>query len=220
MNWQRLRDESIAGVLDWAEAEPWAKRMAACAQDAEWHAEGDVWTHTKLVCAQLPLLEQWPELSDQDRTVLVFTALFHDSAKPLTTQVDPESGRVTTPKHAIKGEMLARQVLRELGCDLASREEISRMVRYHGRPVFLLERPEPVSVLALLPDRPPRRLDWRRERLEVARAEGPERLEPAWWDPAEAGTPARDYYRLEARDGRRLWVFRAGRDWFLQGLFA
>ncbi len=88
------------------------------------------------------------------------------------------------------------------------------------RPLLLLPRPEPIAVMALLPDHPPRRIAWRRERLEVTRAEGPERLEPAWWDPAEAGQPARDYYRLETADGRRLWVYRAQQDWYLQGLFA
>ncbi len=88
------------------------------------------------------------------------------------------------------------------------------------RPLLLLPRPEPISVMALLPDHPPRRVEWRRERLEIARAEGPERLESAWWDPAEAQEPARDYYRLETGDGRRLWVFRAAQDWFLQGMFA
>ncbi|MEQ8654941.1 MAG: DNA polymerase Y family protein [Kiloniellales bacterium] len=88
------------------------------------------------------------------------------------------------------------------------------------RPLLLLPRPEPISVMALLPDHPPRRVEWRRERLEIARAEGPERLESAWWDPAEAQEPARDYYRLETGDGRRLWVYRAAQDWFLQGMFA
>lgn len=124
--------------------------MAACAQDAEWHAEGDVWTHTKMACHQLTELEDWPELSHRERTLLIFTALFHDSAKPLTTQVDSETGRVTTPKHAVKGEHLARGILRDLGCDLATREEICMLVRYHGRPCFLLERDDPaVEVVKL-----------------------------------------------------------------------
>lgn len=88
------------------------------------------------------------------------------------------------------------------------------------RPLLLLTKPERIAVLALLPDHPPRRLDWRGERLEVIAAEGPERIEPAWWDPREAETPARDYYRLQVADGRRFWVFRAGADWFLQGVYA
>ncbi len=117
--------------------------MADCRQDEGWHAEGDVWTHTKMVCAQLPRLDEWPDLDDHERTVLLFTALFHDAGKPITSQVDPVTGRITSPKHAIKGEHLARSVLRDLGCDFTTREEVARLVRFHGRPPFLLEKPEP-----------------------------------------------------------------------------
>ena len=85
-----------------------------------------------------------------ERTVLIFTALFHDSGKPLTSQVDPATGRITSPKHAIKGEHLARSVLRDLGCDLATREEIARLVRFHGRPAFLLEKPDPAHEVVSL----------------------------------------------------------------------
>jgi 2-keto-4-pentenoate hydratase/2-oxohepta-3-ene-1,7-dioic acid hydratase in catechol pathway len=35
--------------------------MADCQQDATRHAEGDVWTHTKLVCAQLSFREGVPD---------------------------------------------------------------------------------------------------------------------------------------------------------------
>ena len=143
MKWSELSRASLDDVLAWAGDQPWCRAMAACQQDAAWHSEGDVWTHTKLVCAQLPQLDEWPSLTPHDRTVLIFTALFHDSAKPLTSQVDPETGRITSPKHAIKGEHLARSVLRDVGCDLAIREEIARLVRFHGRPAFLLEKPDP-----------------------------------------------------------------------------
>jgi predicted kinase len=74
---------------------------------------------------------------------MIFTALFHDSGKPQVSHVDLESGRIRSPKHAIVGEHLSRKVLREIGCPLRLREQICRMVRYHGRPAFLLERPEP-----------------------------------------------------------------------------
>lgn len=143
MNWQQLKQASFDDVLGWAEAQPWCRAMAECVQDAEWHSEGDVWTHTKMVCQQLLQLEDWQSLSPHERTLLVFTALFHDSAKPLTSQVDPQTGRVTSPKHAVRGEHLVRGVLRDLGCDLETREEIARLVRYHGRPAFLLQRSEP-----------------------------------------------------------------------------
>lgn len=150
MSWEQLKRASIEGIVAWAEIQPWCQAMARCAQDAQWHSEGDVWTHTKMVLAQLSALEEWPSLTPQQQTVLTFTALFHDVAKPLTTEVDPETGRVRSPKHAVKGEHVARAVLRDLGCDLATREEIARLVRYHGRPAFLLERDEPTHEVVRL----------------------------------------------------------------------
>ncbi len=150
MNWEELKLASLDGILDWAEAQPWCRAMADCAQDAQWHSEGDVWTHTKLVCQQLTRLDEWPSLSEHEQIVLIFTALFHDAAKPLTSQVDPDTGRITSPKHAVKGEHVARGTLRDLDCDLTTREEISRLVRYHGRPAFLLERKEPTHEVVRL----------------------------------------------------------------------
>lgn len=143
MNWTQLKTTSIEELIAWAEPQPWCQAMSTCDQDAQWHSEGDVWTHTKLVLQELHSLEEWSSLSLHQQTVLKFSALFHDIAKPLTTEVDSITGRVTSPKHAVKGEHEARNILRELDCDLATREEIARMVRYHGRPAFLLERQEP-----------------------------------------------------------------------------
>jgi predicted kinase len=143
MTWDELSQASLDKIVAWARDQPWCRAMADCQQDSGWHSEGDVWTHTKMVCAQLPMLAEWPALTLHERTVLIFTALFHDAAKPLTSQTDPVTGRISSPKHAIKGEHLARTVLRDLGCDLAVREEIARLVRFHGRPAFLLARSNP-----------------------------------------------------------------------------
>jgi protein ImuB len=97
------------------------------------------------------------------------------------------------------------------------------------RPLRLLTRPEPIEALAEVPDGPPLRFRWRRALHEVIAAEGPERIEGAWW--SEQGGPARDYFRVEDKTGLRFWLFRAGlyRDlaqgaatptWFLHGTFA
>jgi predicted kinase len=142
MTWNDLSQASLEEIMAWANDQPWCRAMADCEQDERWHSEGNVWTHTQMVYAELPRLDEWSSLTLHQRTLLVFTALFHDAAKPLTSQVDA-GGRITTPKHAAKGERLARSVLRDLGCDLATREEIARLVRYHGRPAFLLERTNP-----------------------------------------------------------------------------
>jgi predicted kinase len=143
MMWGELSGSPPGDILAWADDQPWCRAMARCRQDEGWHSEGDVWTHTKMVCAQLPRLDEWPGLTPHERTVLLFTALFHDSGKPMTSQVDPLTGRITSPKHAVNGEHLARSVLRDVGCDFTTREEIARLVRFHGRPAFLLEKTGP-----------------------------------------------------------------------------
>jgi protein ImuB len=102
------------------------------------------------------------------------------------------------------------------------------------RPLRLLQRPEPIEAVAEVPDGPPLRFRWRRALHEVIAAEGPERIEGAWW--SEHGGPARDYFRVEDKSGLRFWLFRSGlyRDlmrkdlaqgaaaptWFLHGTFA
>jgi len=97
------------------------------------------------------------------------------------------------------------------------------------RPLRLLARPEPIEAVAEVPDGPPLRFRWRRALHEVIAAEGPERIEGAWW--SEHGGPARDYFRVEDKSSLRFWLFRAGlyRDlaqgavapsWFLHGTFA
>ena len=86
------------------------------------------------------------------------------------------------------------------------------------RPAFLLDPPEPIEVLAAIPEGAPALIVWRRVRRRIVRAEGPERLAPAWWAAyvpraPEAGSGAartRDYYLIEEADGARYWVFRAG----------
>jgi predicted kinase len=160
MTWEQLRSSLAGDILAWAGEQPWARVMSACQQDEGWHSEGDVWTHTKMVCAQLPLLDEWPGLTPHEQTVLLFTALLHDAAKPLTSQVDPATGRVTSPKHAVKGEHLARAVLRDIGCDLATRDQIARLVRYHGRPAFLLDKPDPAHEVVSLSWHLSNRLLW------------------------------------------------------------
>lgn len=86
------------------------------------------------------------------------------------------------------------------------------------RPAFLLDPPEPIEVLATVPEGAPVLLVWRRVRRRIVRAEGPERIAPAWWaayvpssPEAAAGAPlTRDYYIIEEAGGARYWVFRAG----------
>ena len=101
--------------------------------------------------------------------------------------------------------------------------------RVAPRPLRLLDPPQPVEALALLPDHPPAQFRWRRLNHRIARAEGPERIGPEWWreaptlesddEPFPDPETARDYFRIEDNDGRRYWLYRSAGQWFLQGLF-
>lgn len=70
---------------------------------------------------------------------------------------------------------------------------------------------------------PPTRFRWRRMDLTTARSTGPERIAPEWWleDPAWR-SGLRDYWRVETREGRRLWLFHTPQNpgWFVHGEFA
>ncbi len=142
-NWNETKSASTDEILAWAETQAWAKAMAECPQDADWHAEGDVWTHTRMVVAEVERLPEWASLQRDAQLKLLFTALFHDAGKPRTTAVDPATNRTRSPKHALVGVEIGRAVLRDLDCDLGIREEIAALIRYHGRPPFLLEKSDP-----------------------------------------------------------------------------
>jgi protein ImuB len=93
-----------------------------------------------------------------------------------------------------------------------------------ARPLRLFERPEPIEVLAEIPDGPPARFRWRRVLHQLARAEGPERIALPWWLARDQST-TRDYFRVEALDGARFWLYREGLyeagtipRWYLHGL--
>ena len=106
-------------------------------------------------------------------------------------------------------------------------------VELSPRPLRLLTRPEPIEAVAEVPDGPPLRFRWRRALHEVIAADGPERIEGAWWSEhggQSSANLARDYFRVEDRSGLRFWLFRAGlyRDfspgdappgWFVHGMF-
>jgi protein ImuB len=98
------------------------------------------------------------------------------------------------------------------------------------RPVLLFADPEPLEVVAEVPEGPPARFTWRRVSRRVVKAEGPERIAPEWWRELAGVTKQRprDYYRIEDDEGHRYWVFRDGLyqdnaggvpTWYLHGVF-
>jgi protein ImuB len=115
------------------------------------------------------------------------------------------------------------------------------------RPLRLLPQPEPIIVIAEVPDAPPAQMVWRRVLHRFVKASGPERLSAEWQsmdlrlqlvpasiEAAKAaaeryyfeGRHTRDYYVAEDAEGRRFWLFRSGLlglsadpRWFMHGIF-
>ena len=95
------------------------------------------------------------------------------------------------------------------------------------RPIRLFEQPERIEAIASVPDGPPVQFTWRRVRYAVAHVEGPERIALDWWRDNQGQALARDYFRVESREGMRVWLYREGAfngpgptRWFLHGMFA
>lgn len=118
------------------------------------------------------------------------------------------------------------------------------------RPLRLLPHPEPIIVIAEVPDAPPARMVWRRVSYRFVKSSGPERIAAEWQNAGqklsltaetakaagtsdnmvsyfEEGETSRDYYIAEDDGGRRFWLFRIGLfgvasepRWFLQGFFS
>ena len=135
----------------------------------------------------------------------------------------PERAEVRIPALMAKAPLERRR---------AERFNASHISAASLRPPLLLAIPEPITVLAEVPEGAPARFTWRRVTHTVVRAEGPERIEPEWWrmlGPLARPPGPRDYYRIEDDRGGRYWVFREGlydRDpeagppvWYMHGLF-
>ncbi len=69
------------------------------------------------------------------------------------------------------------------------------------RPPLLLANPEPLTVLAEIPEGPPARFTWRHVTARVVKAEGPERIAPEWWRslPTSSSSPSKG----DGGDGQR-----------------
>jgi len=148
-NWMRVILDGNATPEWLQEIFPWAEAMAACPQDSLYHAEGDVWTHTSMVAAELEASEGFLDLPEPRRDALRLAAWFHDVAKPRTTEISwcdvEKRERVRQPYHAPIGAGMAWQALNDAGCDAALARDVHALVFWHQRPTHLLEQKDPLS---------------------------------------------------------------------------
>ncbi|MDQ1811864.1 AAA family ATPase [Massilia sp. CCM 9210] len=126
---------------DWAwflHAIPELALLASTPQDPYYHAEGDVWIHTRMVIEALMRGPDYIDGSDEERFILFYAALLHDIAKPATTVIDPDSGRIGQPGHSKRGAIDARILCWHAGVPFAVREHICRIITVHQLPFFAL----------------------------------------------------------------------------------
>jgi putative nucleotidyltransferase with HDIG domain len=125
----------------------WVRDMEGVAQDPVHHAEGDVAVHTRMVVEALKGLQGFQELPAQEQEVLWAAALLHDVEKRSTT-VRERDGSITARGHAKKGAMTARLLLyAQEPAPFAIREAVVNLVRYHGLPLWAIEKPDPAKAV-------------------------------------------------------------------------
>ncbi len=95
--------------------------MKGCEQPEQFHPEGDVFRHTRLMLKLLPETVSVP---------LVFSVLLHDVAKPCTATVD-ETGRIRFNAHDRIGAEMTEQILERLRFSRAEIDATVEMVRQH-----------------------------------------------------------------------------------------
>jgi poly(A) polymerase len=99
---------------------PEAARLKGVPQPADFHPEGDVWTHTMLVLDSL----------GPCTPALGWAALLHDIAKPETIQF---TDRIRFHGHSEKGAGAARRILTRLRCSNELTEAVAALVGAHMR---------------------------------------------------------------------------------------
>ncbi len=100
---------------------PELQAMKDVLQPEQFHPEGDVFVHTRLM---LSLLRETVSVP------LVFAVLFHDVAKPVTARVD-ETGRIRFNEHDRIGAEMTEAIMRRLRFSGAEIEATVEMVRQH-----------------------------------------------------------------------------------------
>ena len=122
-------------------------KMKNTQQNPAFHKEGDVFTHTQMVCRELVRMPEFYALKRRQQAELFLAALLHDIGKVKTTKM--EDGNWVSPHHGSAGSRIVREFLwRNSGlCGTAEtmifRETVCALVRYHMLPVHMMDQKEP-----------------------------------------------------------------------------
>jgi poly(A) polymerase len=100
---------------------PELDNMKGCEQPPQFHPEGDVFKHTRIMLEMLPVEASLP---------LVFSVLFHDIGKPPTSAVD-EEGRIRFNGHDRIGAEMTEAIMERLRFSRAEIDATVEAVRQH-----------------------------------------------------------------------------------------
>ena len=138
VGWDKAR---ISGLY------PYFQRMGETPQNPEWHGEGDVFSHTKMVCDYLVKTEVWQGLERRRQEEVFIAALLHDIGKIVSTRT--EDGVLVSPNHSSIGERMARTILwKDFGlCGTYEaqqfRETVCALIRNHSVPFHFYDNESP-----------------------------------------------------------------------------
>lgn len=136
--WDKLEKTSLSKYFE---------GMAKTNQYLEYHGEGDVLTHTKMVCEELIKDSEYWTYGERERQVLFLSALLHDIGKIRRTKLI--DGILSSPHHAKTGSIMAREFLwKELNlCGDKEkqnfRESVCAFIKYHSYPPFAITNKNP-----------------------------------------------------------------------------
>lgn len=120
------------------------EQMKATEQSPIHHAEGNVYIHTNMVVAEVEKIKS--QFSPEAQERLIYTGIFHDIAKPITTKPEyDKKGNIVdwiSPKHAKYGEPMFRDLMWE-SFPYQQREQIAKLIRYHGLPIWNETKEDP-----------------------------------------------------------------------------
>ena len=154
MNIQIYNPETNTIDFDLVLQIPEFQKLKETPQHSWWHEEGDAWEHTKLVVNKMidfiDKNQDYQFFNDpQYREILVYSALFHDIGKPLTTFLG-EDGYYHCPEHAVEGAKLTETLINNLSLDENIKPAIISLVRNHMRPIYVMKSDNPKQELLKL----------------------------------------------------------------------
>ena len=114
--WDLLDASGLMGAIL-----PEVEAMKGCEQPPQFHPEGDVFKHTRIMLDLLP---------KEASLALVFSVLFHDIGKPPTSSVD-ERGRIRFNGHDRIGAEMTEAIMQRLRFSRAEIDATVEAVRQH-----------------------------------------------------------------------------------------